>query len=195
MINSDYVINEIDLSNLFDLNKHPVSFLDDHTEHISWYGSMIYTVWDSDDRFIYVGVGGVGKRKDPRSRINQHRNGGRSGDQFCVYIQDYFIIPDLLKKNHPKIQKGSLDKMTKDYIQKHLSYRFVTIKNIKRTELINVEEKIKRGVFGFPPSCLKWSPWLLVSRINYETPTHHPLNPSSFFLSVLSENGMFHHLL
>ena len=158
MNNSDYIINELDLSNLFDLKEPPVSFRDDHTEYIPEYGSIIYTVWDSDEKFIYVGVGGVGKRKDPRSRINQHRNGGRSGDQFCVYIQDYFIIPDLLKKNHPKIQKGSLDKMTNDYIQKHLSYRFVTIKNIKRTELINVEEKIKRGVFGFPPSCLKWSP-------------------------------------
>ena len=151
MNNSDYIINELDLSDLFDLKEPPVSFRDDHTEYIPEYGSIIYTVWDSDEKFIYVGVGGVGKRKDPRSRINQHRNGGRSGDQFCVYIQDYFIIPDLLKKNHPKIQKGSLDKMTKDYIQKHLSYRFVTIKNIKRTELINVEEKIKRGVFGFPP--------------------------------------------
>ena len=106
MINSNYVINEIDLSNLFDLNKHPVSFKDDHTEHIPEYGSMIYTVWDSDEKFIYVGVGGVGKKRDPRSRINQNRNGGRSGDQFCVYIQDYFIIPDLLRKNHSKIQKG-----------------------------------------------------------------------------------------
>ena len=158
MINSDYIINELDLSNLFDLKEPPVSFRDDHTEYIPEYGSIIYTVWDSDEKFIYVGFGGVGKKKDPRSRINQHRNGGRSGDQFCVYIQDYFIIPDLLKKNHPKIQKGSLDKMTKDYIQKHLSYRFVTIKNIKRTELINVEEKIKRGVFGFSPPVLNGVP-------------------------------------
>ena len=63
-----------------------------------------------------------------------------------------------MKKNHPKIQKGSLDKMTKDYIQKHLSYRFVIIKTIKRKELINVEEKIKRGVFGFPPPVLNGVP-------------------------------------
>ena len=80
MINSNYVINEIDLSKLFDLKRPPVSFRDDHTEHIPEYGSMIYTVWDSDEKFIYVGVGGVGKRKDPRSRINQHGNGARSGD-------------------------------------------------------------------------------------------------------------------
>ena len=56
MINSNYVINEIDLSNLFDLNKHPVSFMDDHTEHIPEYGSMIYTVWDLDDKFIYYSI-------------------------------------------------------------------------------------------------------------------------------------------
>ena len=41
---------------------------------------------------------------------------------------------------------------------KHLSYRFVIIKNIKRKELINVEEKIKRGVFGFPPPVLNGVP-------------------------------------
>ena len=74
MINSDYIINELDLSNLFNLKEPPVSFRDDHTEYIPEYGSIIYTVWDSDEKFIYVGVGGVGKRKDPRSRINQHSN-------------------------------------------------------------------------------------------------------------------------
>ena len=52
MINSTHIINGIDLSNLFDLNKHPVSFKDDHTEHIPEYGSMIYTVWDSDEKFF-----------------------------------------------------------------------------------------------------------------------------------------------
>ena len=74
MINSNYVINEIDLSNLFDLNKPPVSFRDDHTEYIPEYGSIIYTVWDSDDKFIYVGVGGVGKKRDPHCHhTNQMR--------------------------------------------------------------------------------------------------------------------------
>ena len=73
MNNSDYIINELDLSDLFDLKEPPVSFRDDHTEYIPEYGSIIYTVWDSDEKFIYVGVGGgVGKRKDPSSQINQH---------------------------------------------------------------------------------------------------------------------------
>ena len=52
MINSDYIINELDLSNLFDLKEPPVSFRDDHTEYIPEYGSIIYTVWDSDEKFI-----------------------------------------------------------------------------------------------------------------------------------------------
>ena len=34
MIISTYVINEIDLSNLFDLKRPPISFRDEHTEHI-----------------------------------------------------------------------------------------------------------------------------------------------------------------
>ena len=91
MINSNYVINEIDLSNLFDLNKHPVSFMDYHTEHIPEYGSMIYTVWDLDDKFIYVGVGGVGKRKDPRSQINQHINGDFTWRYFWGFIVLYIL--------------------------------------------------------------------------------------------------------
>ena len=50
---------------------------------------MIYTVWDSDDKFIYVGVGGVGKRRDPRSRINQHRADHILGE---AYNFDYIYV-------------------------------------------------------------------------------------------------------
>ena len=66
------------MSKLFDLTKSPISFSDDHTEYIPEHGSMIYTVWDSSDKFIYVSVGGVGKKRNLLSRIRQHRIGARS---------------------------------------------------------------------------------------------------------------------
>lgn len=158
---TNYVLDGIDLSLLFDSSTSPISFSENPRGYVPDKGSIIYSVWDKDEKFIYIGISGLQKsleKRSPLSRIVEHASGRRSGDQFCVYIQDYFIIPDLLRKNHPKIQKGSLDKMTKDYIQKHLSYRFVIIKNIKRKELINVEEKIKRGVFGFSPPVLNGVP-------------------------------------
>ena len=155
---SNQIIDGHDISNLFDLNKQPISFADDLTKYIPKYGSIIYTVWDSKQNFVYVGIGGVGSTKNPRSRIAQHRNGGRSGDQFCVYIQDFFILPELLKKEHYKPEKGLLDHQTKTYIQRNLGYRFVIIEKIARKDLIAIEEQIKRGVFGFPAPLLNGFP-------------------------------------
>ena len=88
-----------DLSALFDLTNPAISFAADCKDHIPEFGSIIYTIWDPDDQFMYVGIGGTGKTQDkrkPRSRINQHASGGRSGDQFCIYVHDFFVLPQLI---------------------------------------------------------------------------------------------------
>jgi hypothetical protein len=67
----------------------------------------VYTIWD-DDRFIYVGMAGRGlgaedldspdeprKTEGLRNRLNSHASGRRSGDQFCVYVCDRFVVPRL----------------------------------------------------------------------------------------------------
>ena len=129
---TNQVINGYDVSNLFDLTKPPISFNDDPKKFIPEYGSMIYTVWDKDEKFIYAGISGLGGKKNPRGRIEQHRSGRRSSDQFCTYIQDFYVLPEMLETGSYEPKKRSLDYMTRDYIRNKLFYRFVIIEDISR---------------------------------------------------------------
>tara|TARA_B100000029_G_scaffold27656_1_gene26997 strand:+ start:239 stop:721 length:483 start_codon:yes stop_codon:yes gene_type:complete len=155
---TNQVINGFDISNLFDLTKPPIPFNDDPKRFIPEYGSMIYTVWDKDEKFIYAGISGLGTKKDPRGRIEQHRSGRRSGDQFCTYIQDFYVLPEILETGTYKPKKKSLDDMTRDYTRNRLFYRFVVIEEIGRSEIISMEDEIRKGVFGFPPPVLNGLP-------------------------------------
>ena len=80
-----------DITPLFDLDTPPIPFSNPAVQNIPQFGSIIYTVWNTNNDFIYVGIGGVKtgvplRQRNPRSRINQHSSGIRSGDQFCVYV-------------------------------------------------------------------------------------------------------------
>jgi hypothetical protein len=68
----------------------------------------VYTVWDGD-RLLYVGMSGRAMTaadfevspsgrvvaKGLWTRLNAHAAGRRSGDQFCVYVCDRFVVPAL----------------------------------------------------------------------------------------------------
>jgi hypothetical protein len=68
----------------------------------------VYTVWDGE-RLLYVGMsgramtaedlevsdGGRVVAKGLWTRLNAHASGRRSGDQFCVYVNDRFVVPEL----------------------------------------------------------------------------------------------------
>ncbi len=68
----------------------------------------VYTIWQGG-RFVYVGIGGTRIRyTEPddeaqpsrpveglHGRLKQHRNGDRSGDKFCIYVCDRFVLPSL----------------------------------------------------------------------------------------------------
>ena len=71
-------------------------------------------------------------KKNPRKRIAQHRSGRRSGDQFCVYIQDFYVLPETMSNGSYKPKKKWLDDETKHYIRKKLFYRLVVIENISK---------------------------------------------------------------
>jgi hypothetical protein len=96
------MINDRDVSPLFDPSVPAIPFSAPRVDDIPAPGSIIYTVWRDQIDFIYVGIGGVGQsadtpleKRNPRSRIVQHSSGRRSGDQFCVYVHDFYVIPDL----------------------------------------------------------------------------------------------------
>lgn len=60
-------------------------------------GAAIYTIWDDSGSLIYVGVSGrsTESRTGPWGRLRSHWNGRRSGDQFCVYVADHYVLPAL----------------------------------------------------------------------------------------------------
>ena len=153
--NTNYILDGYDLSKLFDNSTKPISFAEDPRKYISNNGSIIYSVWDKEDKFIYIGISGLQKsleKRSPLSRMVSHCSGMRSGDQFCVYIHDFFVIPNLLKEKDYKPERGSLDKLTKQYIHENLSYRFISFNsNNSDTIVRRLENKIKSGVLGLKP--------------------------------------------
>ena len=136
----------------------------DCREFIPAYGSIIYTVWDKNEKIIYVGIGGLGRspdiplnKRNPRSRINQHRSGRRSGDQFCIYVHDYYIVPSLDIKTY-QFRRGYLDQLTRDFIQRELFYRFKVFQTEDGNKFVRkIEKRVKEGVFDFPPPLLNGS--------------------------------------
>ncbi len=92
----------------------------------------VYTIWRGEE-FLYVGMSWKepvpgSKAKGLWGRLDSHASGRRSGDQFCVYICDRFVIPTLSSAQLRNLETGAriLDPLTKEYIRTHLAYRFVT---------------------------------------------------------------------
>jgi hypothetical protein len=83
-------------------------FQDWPNEQVPTRAAGVYTVWDGD-RLLYVGMSGRAMTADDlevspcgrvvpkglRTRLNAHASGRRSGDQFCVYVCDRFVVPGL----------------------------------------------------------------------------------------------------
>ena len=81
-----------------------------------------------------------------------HASGVRSGDQFNVYIHDFYVIPTLVQSGNYEPAKGVLDKLTKDYIHQNLSYRFVSVQSDDSDVIVrSLEKQIQSGAFGLTP--------------------------------------------
>ena len=153
--NQNYNLNGHDLSCLFDSAVQPISFADSVKDHIPDSGSIIYSVWDKDEQFIYIGIAGTQKaleKRSPLRRMQSHASGRRSGDQFNIYVHDCYVIPNLIKSGVFDYKKGALDKLTKEFIQENLSYRFVCFRSEDSNEIVaDLEKQIKSGALGFKP--------------------------------------------
>ena len=141
-----------------DLSQPSISFSENVRDHIPNKGSLIYTVWDKDDSFLYVGIAGLQRdlaKRSPLSRMISHASGVRSGDQFCVYIHDFYVVPKLVEMGVYEPSKGLLDKLTKAYIHENLFYRFQVIEGPDSDRKVrDMENEIKRGTYGFPAPVL-----------------------------------------
>ena len=71
------------------------------------------------------------KAKGVFGRLASHASGRRSGDQFNIYICDRFVVPELSSDKMRALASGTplLDKLTRNFIHEHLTYRVVVTGN------------------------------------------------------------------
>ena len=120
----------------------------------------VYAIWQGD-RLIYCGMSGRSIEKQGTkarkkyglvTRLNSHASGRLSGDQFCVYVANRIIIPNLQVSLLPKFESGdlTLDKLTKDYIRQNFEYQFSVVSTSE--EAYELERLGRSGkTFGLKP--------------------------------------------
>ncbi len=148
----------VDISLLFSPDQPLRQFTTSNVNDIPSWGSIIYTVFLDSTEYIYVGIGGLAGKtaqdRNPRSRIMQHCQGRRSGDQFCIYIQDFYVIPELIGSKYTP-QKGFLDQLTKQFIQSRLTYRYLVVQTEDSNQVVRqLERELQHDQHGYGLSLL-----------------------------------------
>ncbi len=91
-------------------------------------------------------------------RLKSHRAGRRSGDQFCVYVGDWLVFPNLTSSEIEAIatRAVSFDHLIRDFIQSRLGFRFVETQS--GTAALELERLGRAGSLGqlplLNPTCL-----------------------------------------
>jgi hypothetical protein len=138
------------------LGTGPISwFADWPSTEVPRAGSIVYTVWDRQGTFIYVGMAGrsasaSSKSKGPFGRLESHANGRRSGDQFNIYVCDRFVLMRVHDRI-PEVAAGtlSLDQLTREFIRAELGFRFAPVRSPQ--EAFAFERQLQRGEWQFGP--------------------------------------------
>ena len=118
----------------------------------------VYTVW-IDGALLYVGMAGRGLTQERAAhtltlggkptglvtRLASHASGRRSGDQFCVYVCDRFVVPDLTAGDLTALRDGArfLDGRTRAFVRDRLAYRFTLTPD--GASALAVEAAVRRG--------------------------------------------------
>jgi hypothetical protein len=79
------------------------------------------------------------------TRLQSHASGRRSGDQFCVYVPDRFVLPILTRDDIAGIVSGrhQMDAHVRRYIHEQLLYRYTIVPNGRAA--LAIEGRIKSG--------------------------------------------------
>ena len=124
----------------------------------------VYSIWNKQKEFVYVGMAGrlktaeqlrlageQGKVTGLMQRLKSHASGARSGDQFCIYVQDLLILRELTLEHIDQIvtRQLVLDRLVRDYVRENLSYRYVVTTD--GPEATVLERAIINGAFGSHP--------------------------------------------
>ena len=97
----------------------------------------VYVIWYGEE-LLYAGMSGReiekavkdGKKKYGLvTRLASHASGRLSGDQFCVYVANRIVIPELKQSQLNKFRDGTvtLDQMTKKFIRTKLEYQYLLV--------------------------------------------------------------------
>jgi hypothetical protein len=109
-------------------------------------GAGVYTIWDEDGGLVYTGIAGRNPAgRGLASRLRSHASGRRSGDQFCVYVADHYVLPELSREQIEAIRDSrlSMDMLVRDKIVAAFGFRFVVVADYRTA--LQVENAIKSG--------------------------------------------------
>jgi hypothetical protein len=109
-------------------------------------GAGVYTIWDDEGGLVYAGIAGRNPAgKGLASRLRSHASGRRSGDQFCVYVADHYVLPELTREQIEAIRDSllSMDALVREKIQGAFGFRFIVVDDYRTA--LQVENVIKSG--------------------------------------------------
>jgi hypothetical protein len=119
------------------------------TDVIPASGAGVYTVWDDAGGLVYAGIAGRNPAgKGIASRLRSHASGRRSGDQFCVYVADHYVLPELTREQIEAIRDSrlSMDALVREKIHAEFGFRFVVVNDYAAA--MQVENAVKGGRLG-----------------------------------------------
>ena len=118
-----------------------------------------------DGALLYAGMAGRGLTQERAAhtlalggkptglvtRLASHASGRRSGDQFCVYVCDRFVVPDLTADDLAELRHGArlLDGRTRAFVRDRLAYRFALTPDGSSAHA--VEAAVRRGAWAAGP--------------------------------------------
>jgi len=120
----------------------------------------VYVIWQGEE-LLYAGMSGReiekavkdGKKKYGLiTRLASHASGRLSGDQFCVYVANRIVIPELKQSQLNKFRDGTvtLDQMTKKFIRTKLEYQYLLLD--RSQDAYDLENHCRKGaIFGRKP--------------------------------------------
>jgi hypothetical protein len=112
-------------------------------------GAGVYTIWDDDGALVYVGVAGRNPAgRGLASRLRSHARGRRSGDQFCVYVADHYVMPALTREQIEQIRDSqlSLDALVRERIRAAFAFRFAVVSDYRAA--LKIETAVKAGALA-----------------------------------------------
>ena len=105
----------------------------------------VYVVWHGDE-LLYAGMA-----RRLRSRLRAHASGRRSGDQFCVYVCDRFVVPYLTADEQAACAEGTLrlDIQSRLFIHRHLTVAWMETLTVEAAR--TAEREVRHGRLGTVP--------------------------------------------